>query len=1271
MPQTKHIGGLDQLDKSDVNTLDLIRHAARILKISLNVDSCNDESPEVDALEKGLSFREQWVLKWLIRRFNNEVQHFQSHPNESRASFLQTHEAWRLLLHLLSVIPSSVACEILNERKFLPCLDKSLQWLLSSNTRSDDSDEEGGSRLEASNEVTSADEEGRPTKRRRTSPAALPQTSRVEPKRAVLDLAVRVIRRCGRFLDPAESPDESILQSGTSDLTSSAEESASLLGTSMRVLLRVLPESPDTGALQLLSTSITEILRLWTARTVQNVTGTSAEDVKVFNRYCLGPSLAILQVAALWSKSTDQVVKANMRPLEKQLALHTVLPLRKLFNEKHAKSWKARQHPLMWPAIQTVYDDFSRVLSPDRPESNAGVLNMTSPEWSSQCALIFTTATRLIPKHDLRRKQWEQPCLDALLVVLSYISCPRLSKLITLEDGSIELLDPVYPEGLRNHFPSLQALLQTVSDQNLRPDVSLVSYFAGAVLSSTVVSNAWPAIAKLVNIEAEAFLPDKNLATTEFAATQLNNAIERAIIDSDTYGVLAQNIILPMLRYCARSRSLDYFLDLWQRGMEEAMRVYTEVVDPLDRRRAVLVWLDEDLFEEAVVQVDRYATTSLYQEMLSHTLDDVRKLTSRSGTTVDVFARIALCDVALRSSRGSDRNFAADTLLDLQAAIISALQRRSDYQKQRWRLWSLLQAMHEAADAIVLPEELLEISEPDLSQQSSTSDLVPSQCGEVLARFSLLALLATSRNDNFVAAFKREVQALHALIRTLLSKTETQSKPFRAWHGRLFDLNSLYKLACASVGVLNSRPTLYSLVPSFLCDVLEMNVVGRESTSLHEGNSDVTVILEDLLQEAVDGERLTKAARDDPGLRKGLHSRERSIKKQITRQPNGDDSKKALSIDRTSYSIMEVDPGVVLKDLKKKLEDLAVVELKCIKDKSNAAIELLALTAHSVIVDLNDDETRVLLDIVVRTAWKQKLGRLGSLLVAAVLFRTASTELPLNSGLADALADIASLKHCTSARDAQLLVLDLENSMFVLEVHSGIINQSTIDTLLSNMCNVVSSAIPTDQNTPLAMQTSPDLVFDRVCAMLGSMLSRHRRRLSDRHHLLLPLLQQLLRCLFYPGTQALSTSRIPAQGSNPASFLKTLPIWLRNSDLALPPSAAMNLSRLLSSICNPTVSAARSSMKRQKNELNDETKRVQAIAGQHLQYLVMTYARSTLDGEIVPEVKEKLMPGMYAVLDSLSRDVMRAMNAAMDPGGRAIFKTLYDDWTRYGKWDKT
>jgi nucleolar pre-ribosomal-associated protein 2 len=46
------------------------------------------------------------------------------------------------------------------------------------------------------------------------------------------------------------------------------------------------------------------------------------------------------------------------------------------------------------------------------------------------------------------------------------------------------------------------------------------------------------------------------------------------------------------------------------------------------------------------------------------------------------------------------------------------------------------------------------------------------------------------------------------------------------------------------------------------------------------------------------------------------------------------------------------------------------------------------------------------------------------------------------------------------------------------------------------------------------------------------------------------------------------------------------------------------------------------------------------------------------------------MPGLYAVLDVMPRDLMRGMNAAMDSSSRAIFKALYEDYQRFGRWNQ-
>jgi nucleolar pre-ribosomal-associated protein 2 len=109
--------------------------------------------------------------------------------------------------------------------------------------------------------------------------------------------------------------------------------------------------------------------------------------------------------------------------------------------------------------------------------------------------------------------------------------------------------------------------------------------------------------------------------------------------------------------------------------------------------------------------------------------------------------------------------------------------------------------------------------------------------------------------------------------------------------------------------------------------------------------------------------------------------------------------------------------------------------------------------------------------------------------------------------------------------------------------------------------------------------------------------------------------------------------------------------------------------RLLTSICDPSVSVVTRSKKRAQQELNDETKRARDIAGQHLQYLVMEFCQCQLQGRMEPEVRKALNPGLYAIFDAMGQDVRRTINAALDVKGRGIYKMLFEDYRRFGRWD--
>jgi nucleolar pre-ribosomal-associated protein 2 len=89
-----------------------------------------------------------------------------------------------------------------------------------------------------------------------------------------------------------------------------------------------------------------------------------------------------------------------------------------------------------------------------------------------------------------------------------------------------------------------------------------------------------------------------------------------------------------------------------------------------------------------------------------------------------------------------------------------------------------------------------------------------------------------------------------------------------------------------------------------------------------------------------------------------------------------------------------------------------------------------------------------------------------------------------------------------------------------------------------------------------------------------------------------------------------------------------------------------------------------------REALIDETKKAKSIAGQYLKYVVAEYTQCSLRGALLPDVKAALMPGLYAVLDVMSKETLRSLNAGLDASSRAVFKSLYDDYVKFGKWNQ-
>ncbi|KIX05514.1 uncharacterized protein Z518_06386 [Rhinocladiella mackenziei CBS 650.93] len=489
----------------------------------------------------------------------------------------------------------------------------------------------------------------------------------------------------------------------------------------------------------------------------------------------------------------------------------------------------------------------------------------------------------------------------------------------------------------------------------------------------------------------------------------------------------------------------------------------------------------------------------------------------------------------------------------------------------------------------------------------------------------------------------------------------------------VLSLGVFFGLACRSVSQLDS------IIASQKLQNLRKDFIRSLNSSIEEtlrdGMKDSGLLKLKLNLDAIHS---VGAARPDEGpqeaatqIQKVLQARDLTMHKDDL---TNEERRISLAIERECFHFTS---SAGTRPLKEEVEaEIQKLASFCTQQKrwTNDEISLLATRADLFVRQVGPAGWSLALETLREKSLQGKFQLISHVTIASAILHIEGEHMVLYPELANGLARLACMDGFVRQRTMTGLCLALENSKTVLDLHPAVVNQSTLDRLLAFICAIASA--PSDDQKPLGdleMESGPRAlhIYERLCAVMGSILGRYRRRLSDRYHLLVPAMQRLLRCLFWPGTEKVRDEKWTMSVGAIDTFGKTLPTWLRESGEGLAPSSAEKFSRLVLSICNPTVSAARSSKKRGHNQLNDDTKKARQWAGQFMQYLVIEYARCSLDGQITPTMKERLMPGMYGVMDAMDQELFRALNAGMDPSSRAIFKNLYDDWTRYGKWNQS
>ena len=204
----------------------------------------------------------------------------------------------------------------------------------------------------------------------------------------------------------------------------------------------------------------------------------------------------------------------------------------------------------------------------------------------------------------------------------------------------------------------------------------------------------------------------------------------------------------------------------------------------------------------------------------------------------------------------------------------------------------------------------------------------------------------------------------------------------------------------------------------------------------------------------------------------------------------------------------------------------------------------------------------------------------------------------------------------------------------VLKEKSFMVNQRSIEGTLASLPRLL-------QNRHAA-----PIVYADVCRIMSILLLQYRSRLHGRFHVVVKVFQRLMSRLFKT-TKPISRNDAPTR------------------ELGVKHASA--LARLLTLFCEPPQRRQQS----QPSSLVDESRKEQAHVGRYVQYLLQHYCCQLLNGTLGDGMSNALTPGLWSMIEAMEindADSIKSLNAAMNNSERAVLRSVYDKWRRFGKW---
>ncbi|KAA8911066.1 hypothetical protein TRICI_003947 [Trichomonascus ciferrii] len=245
----------------------------------------------------------------------------------------------------------------------------------------------------------------------------------------------------------------------------------------------------------------------------------------------------------------------------------------------------------------------------------------------------------------------------------------------------------------------------------------------------------------------------------------------------------------------------------------------------------------------------------------------------------------------------------------------------------------------------------------------------------------------------------------------------------------------------------------------------------------------------------------------------------------------------------------------------------------------------------------------------------------------------------------EAFTKVLSLasEKCSIFGEKSLLTY-LQLIKLVLREKTWLISQYGLELILSMICKINS---PQGPHFSPSSDTVGEEIYVEMTLVVSSVLLFHRHRINGRHHLVMQVFKSLLRSL---------TNKTNLKKQDRAGWLR------QNMGIACSEAYA----RVLSNLCEPNIQSIRE--RGGKNNLTSSSAQAKKELAKYVHVLLLSYCQFTLNPRFSKDVAESLRHGFYAVFDVLGPDGQRFTSSLMDPSTRDIFRSIYDDYAKNGKW---